>query len=124
MRSDKIPWKHGVVLVCNNERAAGAGRASCGLLRGKRVKDELKHSTRAGGGPASECRVLNTSCLDLCPADGVAVALLPGDELRVVDPDKPGDLDALLEDVQAHMTTQAEGGGRGLLGRIRDRTRR
>ena len=107
MRSDKIPWQHGVVLVCTNQRPDGAERPSCGRARGALVKETLKKQTRAGGGPAAACRVLTTSCLDLCPADGVAVAMVPGDQLRVVDPEREGDLDALLAEVRQHMADLA-----------------
>lgn len=124
MREDKTPWQHGVVLVCTNQRGEGAAKPSCGLLRGKRVKDELKQRLRAGGGPASKCRVLTTSCLALCPADGVAVAMVPGDRMVVVDPDNDSDIDALVEAAQQRMAEQARGSGRGLLGRLADKARR
>jgi len=132
MRQTPTPWKHGVVLVCTNERAPGAAKPSCGRARGEELKRWLKEAAREGGGAAADCRVLSTGCLDVCPADGVAVALLPGDEVLVVDPEV--DRAALLTRVQAHMTAVAEAeaasssgraegghGGRlgGLLGRLR-----
>ena len=123
MREAPAPWKHGVVLVCNNERAPGAPKPSCGRAAGTGLKSWLKDAAREGGGPAAACRVLNSTCLDLCPADGVAVAILPGDEVLVADP--VADRQALLERVQARMADIAadEGGGGGLRGAF-DRLRR
>ena len=127
MREVPAPWKHGVVLVCSNQRPDGAPKPSCGRARGEGLKSWLKDQARQGGGAAAECRVLTTSCLDLCPADGVAVALQPGDALLVVDP--VADRQALLARVQAHMEAQAQGGDgegpggrlRGVLGKLRGR---
>lgn len=126
MRETRAPWKNGVVLVCNNQRPDGAAKPSCGRAQGQALKAWLKEAARAGGGEAAACRVLNTSCLDICPAHGVAVALMPGDDVVVVDP--MDDRDALLRRVQAHMKqaaadTEHAGGkrGSGLLGKLRRR---
>ena len=125
MRDTPAPWKHGVVLVCMNERPAGAPKPSCGRANGQALKSWLKDAAREGGGPAAECRVLNSTCLDVCPEHGVAVALMPGDEVVVADP--LTDREALLARVQAHMAEVArhEGGPgarvRGVLGKLRGR---
>ena len=126
MRQTPTPWQHGVVLVCTNERPPGAAKPSCGRARGEALKGWLKQELRQGGGPAAQCRVLTTSCLDVCPADGVAVALEPGGDVFVVDP--VADRAALLAHIQSHMTAVAEAASapagpagrlRGLLGRLR-----
>jgi hypothetical protein len=119
-----VPWKHGVVLVCTNQRPDGATKPSCGRIRGEQVRRQLKQDTRAGGGAAAQCRVLSSSCLDVCPADGVAVAVVPGEEIRIVTPD--ADDAALLAWVQEQMTRLSEGGGgaRRTLSRLADRVRR
>lgn len=122
MREEPASWKHGVVLVCTNERAAGAAKPSCGHDRGLKLRHWLKAACRGEDGPVSECRVLATSCLDTCPADGVAVALEPGGRVLVVDPEADGD--ALLAEVTAHMQGLAAPTGvrskaRSVLGRLR-----
>ncbi len=121
MRDTPCPWQHGVVLVCSNERDPGAKKPSCGRARGKRLKGWLKEAARAEDGPVSTCRVLETSCLDVCPADGVAVALVPGNEVFVVTPED--DRQALLERVRTHMEGAAGGPGkaRRVLSRLRGR---
>lgn len=123
MRTEEVPWKHGAVLVCTNERGPDAARPSCGRIRGLKLREWLKHSSRAGGGAGAQCRVLASSCLDVCPDDGVAVAILPGEEILVVNPD--ADRPALLAAVQEHMQQRAEGGrGRKVLSRLRSRVKR
>lgn len=106
MRDEPVPWKHGVVLVCTNERDPATGKTSCGRERGTRLREQLKLQLKSAGGPAAECRVLGTSCLDVCAADGVTVAVWPGDKVWVVDPEK--DRPALIERIQAHMKALAE----------------
>lgn len=124
MRDTPAPWKHGVVLVCNNQRPDGAPKPSCGRMQGESVKAWLKPRLRELDGPAGQCRVLTTSCLDVCPRDGVAVALLPGNEVVVVDP--VADREALEARIVAHMDQVAQdkspgGRGRRLLGKLRGR---
>ena len=124
MRKEAIPWKHGVVLVCTNQRPDGASKPSCGRVRGEQVRRQLKQSTRAEGGAAAQCRVLSSSCLDICPADGVAVAVVPGEDICVVTPD--ADDAELLTWVQEQMTRLSEGGGktRRTLSRLAGKVRR
>jgi|GEM_PF-1103093 len=126
MREEMSQWQHGVVLICTNEREPGHAKPSCGRARGKHLKGWLKSRARAESGPVSECRVLETSCLDTCPADGLAVALMPGNRTLVVDPE--GERDALLQVVKAHMEDLAagdkdgdKGGARRMLSKLRRR---
>lgn len=123
MHDAQTPWKHGVVLICSNQRPDGAAKPSCGHHAGTALKAWLKTAAREQPGPVSECRVLTASCLDVCPAKGVAVALMPGNQVVVVDPES--DRDALLERVRTHMEQAAEPAGgpggraRKVLGRLR-----
>ncbi len=124
MREENSCWEHGVVLVCINEREPGHAKPSCGRAAGKHLKGWLKSRARAEDGPVSKCRVLETSCLDTCPADGLAVALMPGNRTLVIDPET--ERDALLAAVREHMEAIAGGtppGGRarGVLKRLRGR---
>lgn len=112
MEEHPLPWKHGVVLVCMNERVGG--RPSCGRARGTELKSWLKETLRAEGGPGAECRVLNSTCLDICSEKGVAVAILPGEEVLVVEPQS--EREALKQAVQARFG--------GVKGRLRDLLRR
>ncbi len=123
MREEKSPWQHGVVLVCINEREPGHAKPSCGRAKGSHLKGWLKSRTRAEEGPVSACRVLETSCLDTCPVDGLAVSLMPGNRTLIVDPET--DREALLETVKMHMEgLAASGEGRGvrrMMGKLRRR---
>jgi len=123
MREEKSCWQHGVVLVCINEREPGHAKPSCGRAQGKHLKSWLKSRARALDGPVSECRVLETSCLDTCPADGMAVSLMPGNRTLVIDPDQ--DRDALLQTIKTHMEEVAadtgRSGARRVLGKLRRR---
>jgi len=121
MRDEKTPWQHGVVLVCVNQREPSAARPSCGLERGEKLRHWLKLNARARSGPVSSCRVLATSCLDACPADGVAVAIMPGDEVVVVDPE--ADREALLDRVEQRMAAIAHAAPSGRRGRLLARLR-
>ena len=125
MRKEAIPWKHGVVLVCTNQRPDGASKPSCGRMRGEQVRRQLKQDTRDGGGASAECRVLSSSCLNGCTEDGVVVAVVPGEEICVVQPG--ADDDELLAWVQEQMERLAEGGSsktRRTLSRLAGKVRR
>ena len=100
MREESPAWKHGVVLVCANERGPESTKPSCGRIPAEELKGWLKAKTRADGGPPSEMRVLTSSCLSLCPEQGIAVSLMPGNRLLQVDPE--ADRQALLDLVCGH----------------------
>jgi len=86
MKQAKAPWKNGVVLVCHNERSADSSKSSCGREDGDKLRKWLKQRLRQDGGACAKMRVLSTSCLGLCPAKGIAVAVVPGEVIHVVDP--------------------------------------
>ena len=89
MQRIKPPWSERIVLVCNNCRPPGARKPSCGdhgadELRNW-LKDRLKESGDWGG-----IRVVTTSCLDVCPAEGVTVSIQEDQEepeLWILDPE-------------------------------------
>ena len=110
MREEKTPWKHGVVMVCAHEREPGAAKPSCGRVAGTKLRSWLKQAARAQGGPVSECRVVLTGCLDVCPHDGVTVGFEPGHRVVVVDPE--AEREALLELTRTHVEGLAQGGTR------------
>jgi len=122
MREEVCPWKTGVVLICKNQRGPDASRPSCGQVAGHELKSWLKNKARGAGGALSEVRVLTTSCLDLCPADGVAVAFEPGGRAMVVDADR--DREALLAELKAHVESAPNSPPRGLARRTLSRFRR
>jgi hypothetical protein len=62
------------VLVCANERAPDAPKASCGKARGEELKDWLKERLAAEG-LKGKARAIKTGCLDVCNKAGVAVTL-------------------------------------------------
>ncbi len=114
------PWKRGVVLVCTNRRPDGAPRPSCGRHRAEALRTWLKEACRQAGGPLAEVRVLATSCLDVCPDRGVAVALEPAGRCWVADAgeDGPRLLEALGE------AAQEGAGARGVARRLVERLKR
>jgi predicted metal-binding protein len=123
MREEACPWKSGVVLICKNQRGPGAAKPSCGEESGHELKSWLKKKAREAGGGLADARVLTTSCLNLCPETGVAVALEPGGRAMVVDADH--DRDALLETLKSHFDeAQAAPSGGGLARRAFSRLRR
>lgn len=64
-------WR-GVVFVCSK----------CMKRQDRDVRDELKHALRKRD--ARDVRVVACSCLDLCPDDGITIAV--GDELAASPP--------------------------------------
>lgn len=117
MRTEPSPWATGVVLVCTNERPEGAAKPSCGRLRGAKLRAWLKDHTHAGDG-GRPVRVMATSCLGICPAHGVAVALVPDGDVRVVDP--VVDREALLAEVVGWIASRRRAAS-GVAGRLRRR---
>ena len=105
MREEPCPWQHGVVLVCTNQRDPSTGKVSCGKDAGKRLREHLKAAARGAGGAVGSVRVLESSCLDVCSADGVTVAFVPGDKVMIVDPQ--ADRDAVLDAARAHFEAVA-----------------
>lgn len=61
------PWSKVVVSVCSKCH---------GQERGEALKDFLKARMRAGG-HAGACRVINSSCLGLCPEGEQAILVQP-----------------------------------------------
>lgn len=123
MREEVCPWKSGVVLICKNQRGPGASKPSCGEEAGHELKTWLKKKTREAGGGLADARVLTTSCLNLCPEEGVAIALEPGGRAMVVDADH--DRDVLLEVLESHFAApQPSPSGGGLARRAMSRLRR
>lgn len=105
MRHEPCPWQHGVVLVCTNQRDPSTGKVSCGKDAGKRLREHLKAAARGAGGAVGAVRVLESSCLDVCSADGVTVAFVPGDKVLIADP--VNDRDAVLAAAQEHFEALA-----------------
>lgn len=62
------PFDHALVAVC--------GECSGKDPRPKAVRAAIRHAVRAGGRKRA-VRVVETSCLDLCPKKAVAVAVAP-----------------------------------------------
>lgn len=58
----RAPWR-GVVFVCSK----------CMKRQDRDVRDELKHALRKRG--QRELRVVACACLDLCPDDGITIAV-------------------------------------------------
>jgi predicted metal-binding protein len=91
MTTDQIvaaPWSE-VVLVCA-KCAAKAGRGHKGKTE---LRGELKRALKQRG-LGDSVRVLDASCLDLCPKDGQTVATgrqLAEGRLLVVDPEASGE---------------------------------
>jgi hypothetical protein len=122
MREEVCPWKTGVVLICKNQRGPDASRPSCGEAAGHELKSWLKNKARGAGGGLAEARILTTSCLDICPTDGVAVAVEPGGRVMVVDADR--DRAALLDELKSHFEGAPDSPDRGLARRALSRFRR
>jgi predicted metal-binding protein len=91
MTTDQIvaaPWSE-VVLVCA-KCAAKAGRGHKGKTE---LRGELKRALKRRG-LGDSVRVLDASCLDLCPKDGQTVATgrqLADGQLLVVSPEASGE---------------------------------
>lgn len=98
MQSHPPKWQS-LVLVCNNQRPAGAPKPSCGHHGGAELRDWLKERLKAEG-LWSSVRVVSTGCLDIC-AEGVTVVLDNDRERLVVHPTE--EREALLERIRAQV---------------------
>ena len=108
MQQVKPRWSERIVLVCNNCRPPGALKPSCGHHGAEELrnwlKDRLKESGEWGG-----IRVVTTSCLDVCPAEGVTVSIQEDQEepaLWILDPEV--DRENLLSRIR-NRSEQADG---------------
>ena len=89
MQPIKPRWSEQIVLVCNNCRAPGAIKPSCGHHGADELRSWLKDRLKEGG-EWGGIRVVTTSCLDVCPSDGVAVSIQEAGEepeLWILDPE-------------------------------------
>jgi predicted metal-binding protein len=89
----EAPAERGLVLICEK----------CGHNRYTSVKDlksELKHAVKSRHEKGA-VRVLLTSCMSICPKDGIAVAVArtsePGTEFFVVEGDAASAADGILK---------------------------
>lgn len=76
MQEIKPTWSRGVVLVCGFERPAGTEPPSCGPKGAHELRLWLKDRIQEAGVKA-QIRAVTTSCLGVCSAKGVTVALVP-----------------------------------------------
>jgi hypothetical protein len=89
------------VVMCDHCRAPGSIKPSCGNQDAEGLRTWLKGQLVAQG-LWGRARVVTASCLDICPADGVALSLqgrLGDHSVRVVDPN--GDRQMILKDILA-----------------------
>ncbi len=83
-----------VVLVCDTQRPEGAEKPSCGFHGAAGLRGFLKKRLKAEGLWGKDVRVLTTSCLDVCPNEGVICSFDNGETLHLVDAE--GDREAIL----------------------------
>lgn len=107
MRGVNPSWKAGVVLVCSNERAPDADKASCGHDRATDLRGWLKDRIKAEGlkGQVLSSR---TTCLGICSKLGVTVDIVPAPgrgtrRMLIVDP--VADREALWAQIKACLIT-------------------
>ncbi|MCP4809707.1 MAG: (2Fe-2S) ferredoxin domain-containing protein [Proteobacteria bacterium] len=81
-----------IVLVCDNTRPPGAPKHSCGDHGARAMRKSLKKALKAEGLWGEKVRVLMTSCLDVCPKEGVICSFDRGETLELVDADTETDL--------------------------------
>ena len=87
-RSEAAPFEEAVFICSKCAAKVGRGRRGKTELRG-----EIKHALKAQG-LGKKIRIVETTCLDLCPKGGQTVAtlhLLAIGELVVVDGDASGE---------------------------------
>ena len=76
MREVTANWQHGCVLVCTHERDEALGRGYCGAEAGAALRDALKADFKSRG-LKGQVLCAKSSCLGVCPKQGVTVAALP-----------------------------------------------
>ncbi len=99
MKEVKPRWSESLVLVCKHSRPDGALKASCGHHGAEELRAWLKKELRERGRWGA-IRVATASCLDICPAQGVALSFQGrcGDgSTRVVD--AHSDRQAILDEI-------------------------
>jgi hypothetical protein len=101
MKNVSARWSDCLVVMCDHRRAPGAPKPSCGNHDAEGLRAWLKEQFVLEG-LWGRVRVVTASCLDVCPASGVALSIqgVRGDKtVRVVDPHE--DRQALLEEMTA-----------------------
>jgi predicted metal-binding protein len=116
MREAESTFKDGVILVCTNQRPDGSPKPSCGRVRGEGLRAWLKEQGKRDA-ELRGVRVVSSSCLGICPSDGVVVSATPANRSVVVDP--VADRDAVLQ-----FARECFGGGRSAFDRLRGKLRR
>ncbi len=109
MQRIKPPWSERIVLVCDNCRAPGAIKPSCGHHGAEELRNWLKARLRESGDWGG-IRVVTTSCLDVCPEEGVTVSIQEDQEepeLWILDPEK--DRELLLTRIRKQGDEKANG---------------
>jgi predicted metal-binding protein len=101
MKTVSARWSDCLVVMCDHCRAPDSPRPSCGSHGAEELRTWLKEQLVAQG-LWGRARVVTASCLDICPAEGVAISMqgLLGDQsIRVVDP--VADRQVLLKEILA-----------------------
>ena len=75
IEATEIPWNQGVIMICSKCSRKLEGRDSKFKDTADYFKGELKSLARARG-HGKNMRVITTSCLDICPDERVAIALI------------------------------------------------
>lgn len=70
-------WRIGV-FICHNQRDSGAGRASCGEVRGASLARALRRAVRERGWK-EQILCTRSGCLDICSREGTTVIVWPAD---------------------------------------------
>jgi hypothetical protein len=88
MKTVSVRWRDCLVVMCDHCRAPDSPKPSCGSQGSEELRAWLKEQLVAQG-LWGRARVVTASCLDICPAEGVAVSMqgLLGDQsVHVIDP--------------------------------------
>lgn len=89
------------MVMCDHCRTPDSPKPSCGNQGAEGLRTWLKEQLVAQG-LWGRARVVTASCLDICPADGVAMSLqgrLGDHSVRVVDPN--ADRQVILQEIIA-----------------------